>query len=270
MSARWFVWFCCMFSWAALAQTEPKDLESNRRELARKVFLEAEASYQQGDYQSALAGYDQAYALTQEPLLLYNQAQCYRQLKRYQEALDTYQLFLEKAPSSSEYVLKAQQWITDLEKETGLRASVPKSVTSAPAADPAESQPSNTPATTKAEPTLVEPQNPPKDLKDIQRGLLVAGGASGVLWLGFGAAAVGVGLSGRSTQQGATDLGNLAAFGEEISSKHRRALVLGTISDVALAATVLSAAGYLVVQKKAKADAQIVLSPTGASLQVRF
>ena len=65
---------------------------------AEKLFKEAKKAYAQESYDVALSGFLEAYQLSQEPSLLFNIAQCHRELKQYQAALDAYQKFLPNAP----------------------------------------------------------------------------------------------------------------------------------------------------------------------------
>jgi tetratricopeptide (TPR) repeat protein len=86
-----------------IAKGKPKPASKEEKEKKAKVealFQEAEANYRTGDYEQALAGYKEAYELSKKPSLLFNLGQCYRMLKRYDEALFAYRLYLHDVPSS--------------------------------------------------------------------------------------------------------------------------------------------------------------------------
>jgi tetratricopeptide (TPR) repeat protein len=67
--------------------------EETRREVTR-LFNEAETQYRLGNFDAALRGYQAALKLRSHPSLLFNVAQCYRQLKNAERALFFYKLFL--------------------------------------------------------------------------------------------------------------------------------------------------------------------------------
>jgi tetratricopeptide (TPR) repeat protein len=58
----------------------------------------AEAAYQVGDFSSALEDYSLSYSLSQDPQLLFFIARCQQQLRQYQDAIHSYQRFLERSP----------------------------------------------------------------------------------------------------------------------------------------------------------------------------
>lgn len=70
------------------------------RRAARAHFNQAEKAYAEGNYEDALASYEQAYALFEAPAFLFNMAQCQRHLDRPKEALSLYQRFLEASPNA--------------------------------------------------------------------------------------------------------------------------------------------------------------------------
>lgn len=79
---------------------KPKTEEEKRREEARAAFDEAEKYYKLLQYDEALKFYQRAYLLSNEPLLLFNIGQCYRQLGDTERAIKTYQNFLRENPTS--------------------------------------------------------------------------------------------------------------------------------------------------------------------------
>jgi hypothetical protein len=79
---------------------KPKDPIDEKREKAAQIFVEAEAAYKLQKYDDSLKGFQEAYELTSEPSLLFNIAQCYRQLNRLDEARKAYQSFIRDAPTN--------------------------------------------------------------------------------------------------------------------------------------------------------------------------
>src|SRR6266511_5451661 len=61
---------------------------------ARQVAASARTNYNLGEYGAAFDQYREAYRLRQDPALLYNIAQCARQLHRYVEASRAYRAYL--------------------------------------------------------------------------------------------------------------------------------------------------------------------------------
>jgi tetratricopeptide (TPR) repeat protein len=98
--------WCCLliassFFLLPTAVAQPKSKTSAEEiKQAKEHFEEAEAYYRVGEYEKALEGYKEAYLLAKKPAILFNMAQCHRYLKHYQEALQTYQLFLADDPNT--------------------------------------------------------------------------------------------------------------------------------------------------------------------------
>jgi tetratricopeptide (TPR) repeat protein len=71
-----------------------------REEKAEAIYRQAEAHYHIQDYESALKGFQEAYLLSQAPDLLLNIGQCYRRMKRKEEAITSYRTYLQTFPDS--------------------------------------------------------------------------------------------------------------------------------------------------------------------------
>lgn len=71
------------------------------KELAKRQFKAGEAYYERGDYEAALAEFEKSYRNSRKPKLLFNIALTLEKLKRYQEALDAYRLYLQAESDSS-------------------------------------------------------------------------------------------------------------------------------------------------------------------------
>lgn len=98
-------WLCCAHADAQSSSDIAK---------AKRLFSVAKEDFTQREYEAALRGFQEAYALSKQPELLFNIAQCYRELKRYQEAIDTYRAVLRESddPKTQQY---AQEFIDELE-----------------------------------------------------------------------------------------------------------------------------------------------------------
>jgi tetratricopeptide (TPR) repeat protein len=72
------------------------------RDIAREAFREGTRQFDLGDFKSALAAFKNAYLHHEDPAILYNIAQCQRQLGEKAEALRSYRVFLLKEPNSPE------------------------------------------------------------------------------------------------------------------------------------------------------------------------
>lgn len=86
---------------APLAYAAPSSAQSNASTTSTIALLrQADAAYDVSDYGSALSLYQAAYRQTQEPTILNNVARVQARLGRWQDAVDTWQRFLERMPSA--------------------------------------------------------------------------------------------------------------------------------------------------------------------------
>jgi hypothetical protein len=84
-----------------------------REEKAEAIYRQAEAYYHIQDYESALKGFQEAYLLSQAPDLLLNIGQCYRRMKRNEEAITSYRTYLQIFPDSP-YRAEIEGMLNDL------------------------------------------------------------------------------------------------------------------------------------------------------------
>lgn len=75
--------------------------QGKKAALAKRHFQKAELLYQQGEFQKALDEYKKAMTYKRHPALIFNIAQCYRQLGNHKKALFFYKLFLSELPNAS-------------------------------------------------------------------------------------------------------------------------------------------------------------------------
>jgi tetratricopeptide (TPR) repeat protein len=95
---RTLFFLCLLLFLPSLTRAAPSN-EQQAEALA--LYEKAEVQYRLLEYEKALALYKEAYVLSKESSLLFNIAQCYRLMGRYQEAKQTYELYLTEAPDSS-------------------------------------------------------------------------------------------------------------------------------------------------------------------------
>ncbi|MFT3841679.1 MAG: tetratricopeptide repeat protein [Myxococcaceae bacterium] len=69
---------------------------------ARAAAAEAKTAYEASDYAKALDAYTKAYGLKQAPRLLFNIAQCHRQLGHHEQAITFFQRYLDSGPATEQ------------------------------------------------------------------------------------------------------------------------------------------------------------------------
>jgi tetratricopeptide (TPR) repeat protein len=70
------------------------------RAAARQAYTEGSKHYDLNQYAEALEAFKRAYWNYEDPVFLYNIAQCHRALKHKSEAIDFYRSYLRKAPNA--------------------------------------------------------------------------------------------------------------------------------------------------------------------------
>jgi tetratricopeptide (TPR) repeat protein len=90
--------------------------EAQRQEEATHHIEKGQANVNLGRWDDAVAEYEAAYAINQDPTLLYNVADTFRRKGDDKRAIDLYQTFLHKAPDSSFRPI-AETWIGILDKQ---------------------------------------------------------------------------------------------------------------------------------------------------------
>jgi tetratricopeptide (TPR) repeat protein len=132
---------CGNLSHAAATPTE--------RTQARDVFRRAQQHYKLAEYVEALDAFKEAYRLIEDPSLLFNIAQCYRQLNKKEEALRFYRTYLhdagkagidhgtEQIVASLEQAIKEEQAARNAQPQATLEQPPPPVLTPAPNEAPA-------------------------------------------------------------------------------------------------------------------------------------
>ncbi|MEO1172324.1 MAG: tetratricopeptide repeat protein [Myxococcota bacterium] len=78
----------------------PASDASEKADLAKAAFEEAETHYQIGLFAEALEDYKRAYELFEAPELLFNMAQCHFELQQYERALFFFDRYVEARPNT--------------------------------------------------------------------------------------------------------------------------------------------------------------------------
>jgi tetratricopeptide (TPR) repeat protein len=215
------------------AQSNPKQEE---REKAKEAFKRAEAHYKTGDYEKALEGYKESYLLSQEPILLYNMAQCHRLLGRSEEALRVYKNFVKDSPSNTKFVKEANKFIKDLEEVVKKQKEIEKAnpTTVAPATEPANKN--NNPIVT------TPPEDQPKSQPGEVRPAPAAKRPPPFMLAATGSAALAMGLGAFSLSR-TSQANELAEVGDFEASANilRGARITGLASDVLLGVSLVNA-----------------------------
>jgi tetratricopeptide (TPR) repeat protein len=205
-------------------------------------FQEAERLYRAGEYAQALSGYKEVYLLTGKPSLIFNMAQCHRLLGNDAEALRGYQQFLFEVPDTP-YRAEIEGRIQELEARL------------------AEAEAAKTAVTAPAPPT-------PREGSQLPGGIL----------LGIGAAAAGGGIAvGLLAFSAAFDARELSRVGEgeapdlealelQVARAHR----LGLVADALAVAGLATGGTGLILRSRARATAQLSLSPQGLALRLTY
>lgn len=223
---------------ALLGQPTP-----NNTEKAKSLINEGKTFFASGEYEKALKAFTDAYTLDPQTKLLPPIGQCYRELGRYQEAIDAYNLFLKEAAPDHKLRPEVER---ELAETQGL---LPKKNPDA-AKDPEATTDSALPATTPAE----EPNALPEKQPLSPRFFYGVAGASGGVGLVLGALSVGATLKARqlSMLEINEDL-DVDSLNKQLS----RSRYWGISADVLMmGAAVVGVVGYRLQKKDHQRDLQ--------------
>ena len=93
---------------SAQAQEDAAGMAAESGGGARELFMRGQVAYSQGDYETSLELWRQAYALDPRPLLQWNISQACERLGQLQEAADALELYLAGADPSDEHQADAR------------------------------------------------------------------------------------------------------------------------------------------------------------------
>jgi tetratricopeptide (TPR) repeat protein len=145
---------------------------------ARDLYMEGKQAYEAGQYQKAYDDFRQAYALSQQPELLYNVASALQGLGRPHDAAETLRLYLKLMPSDPDRPM-IEERITSLEEAQRLLDR------DRPRAAPEEKPPVEAPPVDKP-PVEALPPAPPENPGE-RRGRLMVRAGIGVVVVGAAA-----------------------------------------------------------------------------------
>ena len=124
-----------VWGWAPGAAAQPANGKSGPAtsltddERARELYLRGDRLYSEGEYKGAIRAFEKAYELSKRPALLFNLANAYERLGRYEAALKALQDFLPTAGGRKKAVCKRiaslERRIEELSKDDGKPKSEP-------------------------------------------------------------------------------------------------------------------------------------------------
>jgi tetratricopeptide (TPR) repeat protein len=125
MSRRLLLFTCVLSALLArAARAETSQREGGDTSVARGHFQRAEAAFSEGRFDQALAGYEAAYKAKPLPGLLFNVAQCHRNLGKQERALFYYRRYLSLDPRTPNRAL-VEQLIGESEKKVAASRAAP-------------------------------------------------------------------------------------------------------------------------------------------------
>ncbi len=84
----------------AHAQSDKDGAGSSSKGEARKYFRQGQRNFAMGRFRKALGNYEKAYSLSKHPDILFNIAQCYRNLGDFESAVYHFRTYLEEKPDA--------------------------------------------------------------------------------------------------------------------------------------------------------------------------
>jgi len=234
---------------ASFATAAPVAAQGHER--ARALFEAGRVAVSEGDYESALRYFTEAYELSERPRLLFNMANAADRLRDDERALALYRRYLEAVPDAenAEYVnARIDALLTAQQNQT----------------EPPEPDPEPEPEPEPMQPPP-EPEPEPSSSEPPVAGIAVtaAGGAFAVT----GAILLGVGAAERGNVDGAP----VGSMWSEYEGSHETANTLTPIGAALLGVGVAAAAVgiVLIVVGGGDDEESVALVPTGNGLLVR-
>jgi tetratricopeptide (TPR) repeat protein len=232
------------------------------RTVARDAYLRGIKQYNLGEYQAALEAFTSAYNEVPDPPLLFNLAQCQRQLGARQKAITLYRSYLRESGGDPANSAEVHRLITSLEeavaKENAASAAPPAGPIPPRPPEKKEAEPPPPPVLAAPVPTEAPPRRKP---------LLIAG--AGVAAVGVVAVILGATFEGLAKQTSDSLTATDRAGGAYDPSSFARGRSYDNAGIAMLAVGgVLTAAGVIAVAVGARHK-----SPARAALQsltVRF
>ena len=224
---------------------------AQNRARARELFREAQNHYKLGEFQPALDGFKEAYRNFEDPSLLFNIAQCERQLGHKHEALISYRMFLSEVPNAPNRD-EVEKVIATLEQAIKDESAAPPPQNTLP---PPEHIASPPPAPAPAPPPPVERPKHAWWMVGLGAGLLAVGAAG----IGTGAGALAVNGQGSCS---------LATGQVRCPQVYNTGAEGGALLGVGVAAAITGAVLIFLEERRyhSAVHADLGVSPTSATL----
>ena len=161
---------------------------------AKRHFSSGRKHFDLGEYQQALDDFKEGYRLKDDPVFLYNIAQCYRLLNEHEEAIRAYRSYLNRAPDApnrDEVERKIAALQEAIASEHKAQTTPPNHVMVPAASPPAETTPAAAGAPAAA---LTAQATPPRAPTPLYKKWWLWTAVGGAVAVGLGVG-LGVGLS---------------------------------------------------------------------------
>lgn len=243
---------------SAFAQAEeppPGGVSPDDDARARRLFLVGDGLYAQGRYEEAIATFEEAYALSPRPLLLFNLANAQERAGRWADARDSLARYLPDAPEGERAAIAQRIESLDrrLERVARLR-------------DDPEASDEATP-----EPDAPAPEDDGPDALGL--GLTVTAGAVLATGAVLGGLALGARADVRSACQDGLDGGRVCPESVATDADRDRALSLGADVLLGVGAVALGVGLYFLLRSESDDDDTVApaaaASPEGGWVGVR-
>jgi tetratricopeptide repeat protein len=119
---------------SAQERAQPNERELTPDERARELFLRGDRLYAEGNYDEAIVALKEAYDLSHRPALLFNIANAYERLGRYEEALLYLNQYAPSAPDHQQHIVLKRIRALELRAEERRRQDHPSATPTAPPA----------------------------------------------------------------------------------------------------------------------------------------
>lgn len=128
-------WIAASLALLALAPSTVHAQFASPDARARELYIEGDRHYQEGRYEQAVQAFQESYRLSGRPLLLFNLANAYERLGRYQDALEALRGYAPHAPFGEQAQVRAR--IASLEQRAREAPTQPAAPAGAPRGDDA-------------------------------------------------------------------------------------------------------------------------------------
>ena len=260
------------------------------RKQAREHYQKGTTAYDLGHYDAAISEYEAAYALFNEPTILYDLGQAHRLARHPDQAIHFYKMYLSKvpdAPNRAEVEAKLAALNTAVEQERKARTLPPDHTLKPPETNPPVASPTQPTAPTTTAPTTPAPTTttppepmptatttpPATEVDRSARTFKIAGLAVGLAGLGLvaGGIVAGVLAKGNADAISSADRNHQPYDPAKYSAYQNDLVATGVLIGVGAAATITGTALAIIgLRRGHKSMALNVapqLSPTHAGVR---